>query len=59
MIVYTPEEVCAKIDAFPNVHPVVAKGMKAAVRRGECPTAIRVSLKLKPIVCFTDIEENS
>ena len=50
--ILTADDVCDLIDNFPNVLPEVAQVMKAAVKKGECPHALRVSLRLRPITCF-------
>jgi len=50
------EDVCELIDQYPNVQPEVARVMKDAVRKGECPHALRVSLKIRPITMFERVE---
>ena len=57
MAIYSAEEVCAMIDAYPNVLPEVAKVLKKAVRKGECPYAIRVSLKVSPVTMYERKED--
>jgi hypothetical protein len=51
-VVYSAEDVCVMIDCFPNVLPEVAQVMKEAIRRGECPRAVRLSLGLKPVQMY-------
>jgi hypothetical protein len=59
MSVYSAEEVCKMIDEYPDILPEVANVMKQAVRRGECPHAVRVSLKLSPTTMYERNEEAS
>lgn len=45
-------ELCRRIAAFPNTRPEVVGVMQNAVLRGECPHAVRVSLKAEPITMY-------
>ena len=46
------DRVCQMIDDFPNILPEVAQVMKASIRNGQCPHAVRVSLKLVPVTAY-------
>jgi hypothetical protein len=56
-MIYSAEDVCRMIDEYPNTLPEVANVMKQSVRRGECPHAVRVSLKISPVVMYKKEEE--
>lgn len=57
--VYTSEDVCEQIDAYPNILPEMAKVMKDAIMRGDCPHAVRVSLKIAPVTMFRSTQQEA
>jgi hypothetical protein len=57
-IILNAEEVCQLIDNYPGILPMVAKGMKSEIRRGNCPWAVTNSLKVRAITMFEVIEDS-
>jgi hypothetical protein len=56
MNTYSAEDVCKMIDEYLNIRPEVASVMKQSIRKGECPHAVRVSLKLTPVTMYERAE---
>jgi len=52
MKVYSAQDVCKMIDEFPNVRREVADVMKAEILKGECPHAVKASLKIRPVTMY-------